>query len=124
MMAKLFKSVIVLAVILMFFGGTASAHGRGGDGKHYKKWHRSHRYHYHKARPHHRYHHKRHIHSVRRHDHHRRHGHAVSRRSEYRQQRYKTAKPHPLAPRLIYIGGLPVPVPPPPHEVLDYLTGH
>lgn len=121
MMAKFLKSVIVLAMVLTFFGGTAMADRRGRDYHHPKKGHRHHLKHHHKGRSH--YHYHRHIRVAPPRDHHRRHVRVVRQRPTYRQPRYHAADPHPLAPRIVFLGGLPVPVPPPPHEVLDYLTG-
>ncbi|MEJ2154917.1 MAG: hypothetical protein P8X96_06255 [Desulfobacteraceae bacterium] len=134
MMAKILKSVIVAAVVMTFFGGTAMADRRGRDAHHSKDWVHSNAKRYHKAYHHDHYRkhvraerrHNRHIRHdryVSRHGHDRRHDHYVPKRSHYRKPRYQASSPHPLAPRVVFLGGLPVPVPPPPHEVLDFLTG-
>ena len=108
MLAKFLKSVIILAVALTFFGGTAMANGRGRDCGHYKKSHHYQPKHHYKARPH--YDHRRHV-------------YVAPPRPHYRQPQYHASRLHPLAPRVVFVGPLPIPVPPPPHEVLDYLTG-
>jgi hypothetical protein len=109
MMAKLLKSVIVLAVAMTFFGGTAMADRWGRDCHNPHK-----RHHYH----------PRHHHKVYRHEDYRRPVYVAPPRPHYRQPEYHASSLHPLAPRIVIVGGLPIPVPPPPHEVLDYLTGH
>ena len=123
-MAKILKSVIVVAVALTFFGGTAIA-DRGDRDYH----HRNKRYHsqwkqHHKAHGH--YYQKRHHSSGHYRDsyRHERHARVAPPRHDYRQSRHHASNSHPLAPRVVFFGGLPVPVPPPPNEVLDYLTGH
>lgn len=108
MMAKFLKSVIVVAVALTFFGGTAMADRWGRDCKHPKKWHHYQPKRYHQARPH--YDHRRHV-------------QVVPPAPRYRQPRHHASNVHPLAPRILFVGPLPIPVPPPPNEVLDYLTG-
>jgi hypothetical protein len=109
MLAKSLKSVIVLAVALTFFGGTAMADRWERNCHHPKKWHHYHPRHNYKAHRHHDY---------------RRPVYVAPPRPHYRQPRYHASSVHPLAPRIIVVGGLPIPVPPPPNEVLDYLTGH
>lgn len=109
MLAKVLKSVIVLAVALTFFGGTAMADRRGRDGYHHHQKHQYHMKHHPKHRPHVVY--KKYV-------------YVAPPRPHHRPERYQASSLHPLAPRVVFIGGLPIPVPPPPHEVLDYLTGH
>ncbi len=120
MMAKILKSVIVVAAALTFFGGTAMADGWGRD-YHHNKGHHSHWKH-----------HQRHHSDWRQpqrgayyHDSYReeRHARVAPPRHDYRESRHYASESHPLAPRIVFFGGLPVPVPPPPNEVLDYLTG-
>ena len=108
-MAKIFKSVIVLAMTLTLFAGTAMADRRGRDCRQSQKWH------HHQP--------KRHYETRHHHDH-RRPVYVAPPARHYRQPQYHASSVHPLAPRIVIVGGLPFPVPPPPHEVLDYLTGH
>ena len=108
-MAKFLKTVIVMAVALTFFGGTAMADRRGRDCHQPQKAHHYQTKHHYKAH---------------RHDNHRRHVYVAPPAPHYRQPRYHASSVHPLAPRIIIVGGLPIPVPPPPHEVIGYLTGH
>jgi hypothetical protein len=100
MMAKILKSVIVVAAALTFFGGTAMADRWGRD--------------YHHDSYHHNYHHN---------DYHQNRHARVAPRHDYRQPSHYASDAHSLAPRIVFFGGLPVPVPPPPNEVLHYLTG-
>lgn len=109
MLAKFLKSVIVLAVALTLFGGTAMADRWSRDCHHPKKRHHYQPKHHHKVQPHHG---------------HRGRVYVVPPRPHYRQPQYHASSVHPLAPRVLFVGPLPIPVPPPPHEVLDYLTGH
>jgi len=121
-MARILKSLIVVALAMTFLGGTAMADGRGRDRHHADKWQSSHWKHDHYRARHHN-HYRRHARAENRYDHRRRHVRVVPSRPDYRHREYRASKPHPLAPRVIFLGGLPVPVPPPPNEVLDYLTG-
>jgi len=114
MMAKILKSVIVVAVALTFFGGTAMADRWDRDYHHHHKRYHSHWKQHHKVRA--RYHHDGYRHE--------RHARVAPPRHDYRQSRHYASQSHPLAPRIVFFGGLPVPVPPPPNEVLHYLTGH
>ena len=107
MLAKFLKSVIVFAVALTFFGGTAMADRRDRDCRQPQKWH-----HY---QPKHRY--------EARHHNHASYVYVAPPVPHYPQRQYHASNLHPLAPRIVFIGPLPIPVPPPPHEVLDYLTG-
>ena len=117
MLAKVLKSVIVLAVALTFFGGTAMADRRGRD-----RHHQLQKHHYHMK--HHPRHYKGHPHGHRPPVVYKEYVYVAPPRPHHRPQRYQASSLHPLAPRIVFIGGLPVPVPPPPHEVLNYLTGH
>jgi hypothetical protein len=109
MMAKILKSVIIVAMAMTFFGGTAMADRRGRDYDHSQKWDHSYSRSYHRAPAY---------------NHHGRHDEVVSKRSDYRQPQYHASKSPSLAPRIVFFGGLPVPVPPPPDEVFRFLTGH
>jgi hypothetical protein len=109
MMAKFLKSVIVLAVTLTFFGGTAMADRWGRDSHHPQKRQHYQSKHQYKAPP--RYDHRRHV-------------QVVPARPHYQQPRYHASNAHSLAPRVVFVGPLPILVPPPPHEVIGYLTGH
>ena len=112
---KSLKSVIVLAVALTFFGGTAMADRWGRDYHHPPKRH----HHYSKHHP--KYY-KGHRHGHHRYVVHRRNIYVAPPHPQYRSRRHEASALHALAPRVVIIGGLPIPVPPPPHEVLDYLT--
>lgn len=122
MLANFLKSVIVLAVTLTFFGTPAMADNRGRDGHHLPKK----RDHY--CSKHHPKHIKRHHHghrpAQRRHIVHTDSGPAAPPRHHGRPHRHQDSTLHPLAPRIVFIGPIPFPVPPAPNEVLDYLTGH
>lgn len=122
MLAKFLKSVIVLAVALTFFSGTAMADNWRRGGHHPPKK----RYHYcSKHHPKHiKHHHHGHRPAHRRYIVHQDYGPALPSRIHYRPHRYQASTQHPLAPRIVFIGPIPFPVPPPPNEVLDYLTGH
>jgi hypothetical protein len=107
MLAKNLKSVLVLAVALTFFGGTAMADNRGREDHHSQGWNH-HAQGYHHARPH--FGHSGHV-------------YVVPPRPHYRPHSYQASSLHALAPRIVFLGPLPIPVPPPPSEVLDYITG-
>ena len=109
MMAKFLKSVVVFAVALTLFGGTAMADRWDRNCHHPEKWQHHQTKHHYAARPH--YEHRKRV-------------YVVPSRPHYRQPQYHASSLHPLAPRIIVVAGLPIPVPPPPHEVLNYLTGH
>jgi hypothetical protein len=109
MLAKSLKSAIILAVALTFFGGTAMADRWERNCHQSAKWH-----HY---QPKHNY-------KAHRHEHYRRPVYVAPSPPHYRQPQYHASSLNSLAPRIVIVGGLPIPVPPPPHVVLDYLTGH
>ena len=110
MLAKSIKFAIVFAVILTLFGGTAMADNRGRDGHRQTEWNRGH-----------------HHQSYERHHQayaHRSYNHHKVPRVIHRQPVRRVVKANPLAPRIVFLGPIPVPVPPSPHEVLGYLSGH
>lgn len=120
MLNKSLKFAMVFAVVLGFFGNTAMAGDRVRDSRHPGQWERSrdqhaqkwgHSFRNHRQSRHHEYAYRepyRHSHS----------------QTFYHQPQHQVSKPHPLAPRIVFLGPIPVPVPPPPHEVIGYLTGH
>jgi len=116
MLAKSLKTVIVMAVALTFFGGTAMADRWGRDCHHPRKDHHHYSKHHPKYYKGHRRGHRPHIVQ-------RRIVYVAPARPHYRAQRHEASALRALAPRVVFVGGLPVPVPPPPHEVLEYLTG-
>jgi hypothetical protein len=116
MLAKSLKTVIILAVTLTFFGGTAMADRWGRD--YHQPQKRNHHYSKHHPKAY-----KSHHHRHQRRVVHKEYVYVAPPRPHYREHRHQTSALHALAPRVVFIGGLPVPVPPPPHEVLDYLTG-
>jgi len=120
MLAKSLKFAMVFALVLAFFGGTAMADNRGRDGHHTAKWERGHQKHHVYKQPNHYRKHHQGDHYYARRDY----GHRNPPRPSVHQPRYQVSKPHPLAPRIVFLGPIPVPVPPPPHEVLGYLAGH
>lgn len=121
MLAKSLKIAMVLAVVLTFFGGNAMADNRGRDGHHPTKWDRGHQNHQadnwrHHDRDHHQ--------GARHHVVYRYYGHRHPAPATYYRPQQRVYTPHPLAPRIVFLGPIPVPVPPPPHEVIGYITGH
>ena len=120
MLSKSLKFSIVMAVILALFGGTAMADTRGRDNHHAIKGDREYQHHHdNKWDNHYRGRHQGNHYYV-----YRDFGHRNLHRPVYHQCRYQISRPHPLAPRIVFLGPIPVPVPPPPHEVLNYITGH
>lgn len=111
MMTKLIKSALILTVALTFFGGAAMADGHGHHKRHHSKW--EHGQGYHKKHHGHR-HYVQHVYRVE---------HYNPPRPAYHPPRHISSQPHPLAPRIAFLGPLPVPVPPPPNEVIDYISG-
>jgi hypothetical protein len=120
MLAKSLKFVMVFAVVLTFFGGTAMADhkGRGGhwktewDGGHYNQHAHPGNHHWAKYR------HGDHRHYARRdYDRH------YAPRAPQHPVRQSVSRPNPLAPRIAFLGPIPVPVPPSPQEVIGFITG-
>ena len=109
MLAKSLKSVIILAVALTFFGGTAMADRWERNCHQTRNWHHYQPKHHYKAHRYHAY---------------RRPVYVAPPRPYHEQARYHTTSLSALAPRIAIVGGLPIPVPPPPYVVIDYLTGH
>lgn len=110
MLIKSLKFAMVFAVVLTFLGGTAMADNRGHQGhpgrqaykweQHYAKHNNGNPYHYRHARR------------------------FSPPREPHRQSAHRISKPNPLAPRIVFLGPIPVPVPPSPHEVLGFIAGH
>jgi hypothetical protein len=120
MPSKSLKFSIVLAVVLALFGGTAMADRRGSDNHHAVRGDRAYQHHHgNKWENHYRGRYQGNYYYA-----HRDFGHRNLHRPIYHQSRCQISKPHPLAPRIVFLGPIPVPVPPPPHEVLNYITGH
>jgi hypothetical protein len=120
MLSKSLKYSIVLALVLALFGGTAMADNKARNGYHPKKG--NHRYQYHRENKWANQYRQRHPGSH--YNTHKDYGHRNPPRPVYHQPHYQVSKPHPLAPRILFLGPIPVPVPPPPHEVLNYIAGH
>jgi hypothetical protein len=120
MLTKSLKFSIVLAVVLTLFGGTAMADSRGRNNHNAIKGDREYQHHHdNKWGNHYRGRHQGNHYYA-----HRDYGHRNLTRPVYHHPPYQVSKPHPLAPRIVFLGPIPVPVPPPPHEVLNYITGH
>lgn len=123
MLTKSIKFAMIFAVVLAFFSGTAMAGDRGRGGHHPTQWDRGNQKHH--AYKWNKHYYKHHRGDRRYYAHHRRvDNHRKPLRAPYHQPERRVSKPHPLAPRIVFLGGLPVPVPPPPHEVLGYIAGH
>jgi hypothetical protein len=122
MLAKSLKFAMVFAVVLTFCGGTAMAdnHGRMNHSK--TQWNGGHpNQHANPVNHHYAEHHDG--------DHHH---YAYTHRDYDRHYAPRTPHPpvyrpvyraNPLAPRIAFIGPIPVPVPPSPHEVIGFITG-
>lgn len=120
MLVKSLKVAMVFAVGLTFLGGATMADNRSRDGYHASKWDRGNKKHQVVKRDDHYYqnHQGDHYYATRDYS------HRKPPPPSIQQPRYRVSKPHPLAPRIVFLGPIPVPVPPPPHEVLGYLAGH
>lgn len=127
MIAKSLKIGIVLAVTAIFFTGTAMAGGRHREDR---QRHRVHGYHkeyrgkhlHHYRNPHGKRHHRNDRHYAHgengKRKHRAKHHYRPEQRTRHDGNRNRSNKRHPLAPKIAFLGPIPVPLPPPPHAVL------
>ena len=125
MQAKSLKIGIVLAIMAIFFTGTAMAGQRHREDRQH---HRDHGYHkqypdkrlHHYRKPHGKHHYGKHRHYAHKGHGNRKHGakhhYRYNQRSRHEDVRKRTGKRRSLAPGISFLG--PIPLPPPPHVVL------
>lgn len=120
MLAKSLKFAMVFAVVLTFFGGTAMADHKGRDGHGKTEWNGGHANQHATPGNHHyaNHHDGNHYHYA-----HRDYGHHYAPRTPHPPVYRPVSRPNPLAPRIAFIGPIPVPVPPSPQEVFGFITG-